>query len=95
MKVEAAYTHIIVPAEMICIEIVLCYAVKALRELDEGKLVTCFGVNEKAHGLTKRFRIIGVHVAIKSQNEWSIAHYARDSYLPTFIQTNWNNRSPF
>jgi hypothetical protein len=50
-----------------------------LRELDEGKLVTCLGVHEKAHGLTKRFRIVGVHVAIKSENEGSIAHYARDS----------------
>jgi hypothetical protein len=52
---------------------------KALRKLDVGKLVTCFRVQEKAHGLTKCFRIVGVHVAIKSENEGSIAHYARDS----------------
>ena len=34
-------------AEIICIEIVLCYAMKALWELDERKLVTYFVVHEK------------------------------------------------
>ena len=56
-------------AEIIRIEIVLCYAMKALWELDERKLVTCFVVHEKAHCFMKRLGIVGVHITIKSENE--------------------------
>ena len=46
-----------------------------------------FWGDEKAHFFTKRLGIVGVHVAIKSDNEWRIAHYATYSYMST-LQTN-------
>lgn len=70
----ADYTHIANPQVMVCVQIVPCDAMKALRELDVGKLVTCLWVQEKAHGLPKCFTIVGEHVAIKSENKGSIAH---------------------
>ena len=45
------------------------------------------GGHEKAHCFTKRLGIVGVHVAIKSDNEGRIAHYATYSYMST-LQTN-------
>ena len=46
-----------------------------------------FWGDEKAHCFTKRLGIVGVHVAIKSDNEGRIAHYSTYSYMST-LQTN-------
>ena len=71
------------PQVIVSVQIVPCDAMKALRELDIRKLVTCSWVQEKAHGLPKCFTIVGEHVAIKSENKGSIAHYSGDSNLST------------
>ena len=73
-KKGADYTHIGNPQVIVSVQIVPCDAMKALRELDIRKLVTCLWVQEKAHRLTKCFTIVGAHVAIKSENKGSISH---------------------